>query len=59
MDENRKPTINQIVIDIIENGRAANNTELENEFEFSASEAGYIEDEIKEALKSPWFPWFK
>jgi len=51
--------ISKIVSEIVENGRAVNNTELENEFEFSASEAGYGDDEIKEALESPWFPWMK
>jgi hypothetical protein len=49
----------KIVKSIIENGRAANNDELQNEFEFEASEKGFNDDEIKAALESPWFPWMK
>ena len=49
----------QIVTSVIENGRAANNDELRNEFEFVATEAGFSDDEIKAALESPWFPWMK
>lgn len=50
---------NEIAQKIIENGRATNNEELENEFEFEAAEQGWAEEEISEALLSPWFPWFK
>ena len=55
MNENE---ITKNASEIIANGRAATNTELENEFEFAASEAGYSDEEINEAFKSPWFPWF-
>jgi hypothetical protein len=49
----------EIVTSIIENGRAANNDELRNEFEFEASEKGFSDAEIQEALSSEWFPWMK
>mgnify|MGYP006921388727 FL=1 len=49
----------KIVASIIENGRAANNDELRNEFEFEASEKGFSDAEIQEALSSEWFPWMK
>ena len=49
----------KIVTSIIENGRAANNDELRSEFEFEASEKGFSDDEIQEALSSEWFPWMK
>lgn len=49
----------KIVSEIVENGRAANNDELRNEFEFEASEQGFNDDEIQEAMNSPWFPWMK
>lgn len=52
-----KPTVHQIVSRIVENGRASTNEELENQFEFDANEAGYSDDEIKNALASKWFPW--
>lgn len=52
-------TTNQIAEEIISNGNAATNTELENEFEFAASEEGYSDDEIKAAIASPWFPKMK
>lgn len=47
----------KIVARIVENGRAANNEELKNEFEFDASNAGFNNEEIEDVLKSPWFPW--
>jgi hypothetical protein len=52
-------TTNQIVNEIVENGRATNNEELENEFIFEATEAGFSDDEIADALNSEWFPWMK
>lgn len=55
MNRNVEIEMAEIVRDIIENGRAANQTELENEFEFSASEAGWTDEEIQAAIESPWF----
>lgn len=48
-----------IVTRIINDGRAANNEELINEFEFDAAEAGMTDSEIEDALNSNWFPWMK
>lgn len=45
----------KIIQDVIENGRAADQTELENEFEFAASEEGWTDEEIQTAVASPWF----
>lgn len=52
-------TMNEIATRIIENGTAATNEELENQFEYAASEDGWTDDKIKDALVSPWFPWLK
>ena len=41
---------------VMENGRAANQAELKNEFEFEASEQGWTDEEIQEAINSPFFP---
>lgn len=52
-------SVNQIVNEIVESGEARSNDELENLFDFAASEAGYSDGQISEAKKSPWFPWIK
>jgi hypothetical protein len=52
-------TMNEIATRIIENAEASTNEELENQFEFYATEDGWTEEEIKVALESPWFPNFK
>ena len=46
----------EIVQEVMENGRAVDQTELENEFLFTASEDGWTDEEIQEAIESPWFP---
>jgi hypothetical protein len=45
-----------IVQQIIENGLVQSDEELKNQFEFFAGEVGWSDDEIEQALKSPWFP---
>lgn len=45
-----------IVKRIMENGIAKTNQELQNQFEFFAGEAGWSDEEIQQALNSPWFP---
>ena len=52
-------SVNQIVSEIVESGEARSNDELENLFDFAANEAGYSDEKIDEAKKSPWFPWLK
>lgn len=49
---------NEIIKTITENGRLTTGTqeELENEFEFEASEQGLSDSEIQEAIVSGWFP---
>ena len=49
-------TQEEIVQEIVENGRATDQTELENEFSFTASEDGWSDEKIREAIDSPWFP---
>jgi hypothetical protein len=51
----------KIVTDVVEWGRveSGTNEELQNEFEFEAQEQGFGREEIKAAVKSSWFPWFK
>ena len=51
-------TTDEIILRIIEDGLVENNTELENEFVFAATEAGCSDEEIRDAMASPWFPWF-
>jgi len=46
----------KIVSTVIDNGLAATQVELENEFEFEATQQGWTDEEIKEAIDSPWFP---
>ena len=53
-----KDTMAEIVERIVANGAAATNEELEIQFEFYATEDGWTDQEIQEALNSPWFPWF-
>jgi len=50
---------NQIVNEIAESGEARSNDELENLFDYAAREAGYSDEQIEDAKKSPWFPWLK
>jgi len=45
-----------LVTEIMENGRANSQEELENEFEFLATEREWTEEEIRAALGSDWFP---
>lgn len=56
MERNVEIEMAKIIRDVMENGRAATQSELENEFEFAASEAGWTDEEIKAAIASPWFP---
>jgi len=49
----------EIVRCVMDNGRAATQIELENEFEFAASERGWTAEEIRRAIESPWFPEIK
>lgn len=51
-----KKTMPQIVRQLIENGRASTQEELIAEFEFEASEKNWSIEEIRAAIKSPWFP---
>lgn len=55
MNRNVEIEMAEIVRDVMDNGRAATQAELENEFEFAASEAGWTEEEIQAAIQSPWF----
>jgi len=52
-------TANEITQHIIDNALASTNEELENQFEFFAGEDDWTDKQIADALKSPWFPWFK
>jgi len=49
----------QIMQDLYDNGIITAETsreEINGEFEFAATENGWTDEEIKEALESPWFP---
>lgn len=52
-------TMTEIVEKIVADGGAKNNEELEVQFEFFATEDNWTDQEIQEALSSPWFPWFR
>jgi len=49
-------SVTEIVREIMENGRAADQTELENEFLWTASEDGWTDERIKRAIADPLFP---
>lgn len=51
--------IREILESIFSNGRVSQDAgwaEIENEFDFEASEQGWTDQEIKEAISSDWFP---
>lgn len=48
----------EIIRTVNDNGRASNQEEFENEFEFEATEQGWTPEQVKEAIDSPWFPQF-
>lgn len=53
------PDTPRIVAGIVENGLATNNTELEIEFSFAASELGWTQEQVWHELENCWFPWFR
>lgn len=57
--EMMKKTATEIAQEIMENGLATTQEELENQFEYFAREAGWSDEEIKAAIESPWFPRIK
>ena len=59
LSADRLAELGPVVRDITENGMAADNTDLEIQFEYVASERGWSDEDIKLALKNPWFPWMK
>lgn len=48
----------EIVRIVMDNGRAQTQEELEGEFDFEAIEQGWTDEEIEQAINSPWFPAF-
>jgi hypothetical protein len=56
MSRNVEVEMAELVREVMDNGRAADQTELESEFEFAATDAGWTNEEIQQAIASPWFP---
>jgi hypothetical protein len=57
--EENKMSLREILEEIFDNGRVTSSSsqeELINEFEFSATENGWSDEEIKNAISSEWFP---
>jgi len=58
-ERNRKMSMREILENIFDNGRVtpdSSQNELEEQFDFEATENGWSIKEIKEAIKSQWFP---